>query len=396
MKRKGDLASNGDNLKENKERIVSRQKEKEERQSLVLWKKPIKTLEYFVRELFLTSLSVAKRTLRYRKLLFTCLVIIIAVAVVMNIKGPHEHAVELIKKKLLWSIYWVGLGVLSSIGLGTGLHTFLLYLGPHIASVTRAAYTCGCLNFPEPPYPDDILCPDKVDPSWVVSVWNIMRKVHLEAIMWGAGTALGELPPYFMARAARISGSDPDDESELAEFEDLQKKKQENPEALDLLDRAKLVVEGLVNRVGFLGILVCASIPNPLFDLAGITCGHFLVPFWTFFGATLIGKAVIKMMLQAMFVIITFSDVLIEKLMFFLENIPVVGLFLQKLLQKMLEVQKNKLHGGSSNVESNGNPLASVFETFVFIMVCYFVVSIINSLAQNYHKRLCKEKNKED
>ena len=42
----------------------------------------------------------------------------------------------------------------------------------------------------------------------------------------------------------------------------------------------------------------CPQIPNPLFDLAGITCGHFLVPFWTFFGATLIGKAVFKMLLQ--------------------------------------------------------------------------------------------------
>lgn len=30
--------------------------------------------------------------------------------------------------------------------------------------------------------------------------------------MWGAGTALGELPPYFMAKAARISGEEPDDE----------------------------------------------------------------------------------------------------------------------------------------------------------------------------------------
>lgn len=40
------------------------------------------------------------------------------------------------------------------------------------------------------------------------------------------------------------------------------------------------------------------QIPNPLFDLAGITCGHFLVPFWTFFGATLIGKAIIKMHIQ--------------------------------------------------------------------------------------------------
>merc|ERR1712183_585797 len=42
-----------------------------------------------------------------------------------------------------WGIYWVILGVLSSVGLGTGLHTFLLYLGPHIAKVTMAAYECG-------------------------------------------------------------------------------------------------------------------------------------------------------------------------------------------------------------------------------------------------------------
>lgn len=46
---------------------------------------------------------------------------------------------------------------------------------------------------------------------------------------------------------------------------------------------------------------MCLQIPNPLFDLAGITCGHFLVPFWTFFGATLIGKAVIKMHIQVGF-----------------------------------------------------------------------------------------------
>jgi vacuole membrane protein 1 len=35
--------------------------------------------------------------------------------------------------------------------------------------------------------------------------------------MWGAGTALGELPPYFMARTARLSGEEPDDD-EYKEF----------------------------------------------------------------------------------------------------------------------------------------------------------------------------------
>jgi hypothetical protein len=45
-------------------------------------------------------------------------------------------------------------------------------------------------------------------------------------------------------------------------------------------------------------LIVRAQVPNPLFDLAGITCGHFLVPFMTFFGATLIGKAFFKAHIQ--------------------------------------------------------------------------------------------------
>jgi hypothetical protein len=39
---------------------------------------------------------------------------------------------------------------------------------------------------------------------------------------------------------------------------------------------------------------ILKKIPNPLFDLAGICCGHFLVPFKTFFLATFIGKAIFK------------------------------------------------------------------------------------------------------
>lgn len=96
-------------------------------------------------------------------------------------------------------------GILSSVGLGTGLHTFLLYLGPHIAAVTLAAYECDSLNFPQPPYPDEIICPEGGG-GVAVSILSIMSKVRLEAMCWGAGTALGELPPYFMARAARLSG----------------------------------------------------------------------------------------------------------------------------------------------------------------------------------------------
>ena len=41
------------------------------------------------------------------------------------------------------------------------------------------------------------------------------------------------------------------------------------------------------------------QVPNPLFDLAGAFSGYLLVPFWTFFVATAIGKAVNKVTLQA-------------------------------------------------------------------------------------------------
>jgi hypothetical protein len=55
-------------------------------------------------------------------------------------------------------------------------------------------------------------------------------------------------------------------------------------------------------------ILALASIPNPLFDLAGFLCGHFLIPFGVFFGACFIGKAIVKVSLQSFFVIFCFSQ----------------------------------------------------------------------------------------
>lgn len=126
--------------------------------------------------------------------------------------------------------------------------------------------------------------------------------------------------------------------------------------------------------------------------MAGITCGHFLVPFWTFFGATLIGKAVIKMHIQKVFVIIAFNEALIEKAVDFLGFIPVLGRYAQEPFKSFLNNQKSKLHRASNQPpKESGNILAKVFEYFVIAMVCYFVLSIVNSLAQSYHKRIHKK-----
>ncbi|KAF3706711.1 Vacuole membrane protein 1 Transmembrane protein 49 [Channa argus] len=484
-----------------------KQTDREEREALVLWKKPLLTLHYFSLELLITLKEWTWRLWRQRQTVFGLLILLSLLSIAYIIEGTHQKYVSYVEKKTWWCAYWVGLGILSSVGLGTGLHTFLLYLGPHIASVTLAAYECGSVEFPEPPYPDQIICPQHETPKLgpdaeqvgvetagedrgvgsgglqgTVSLWTIITKVRLESCMWGAGTAIGELPPYFMARAARLSGADPNDE-DYRKFEEMLDQTQS---AQDFATRAKVAVQKLIQKVGFFGILACASIPNPLFDLAGITCGHFLVPFWTFFGATLIGKAVIKMHIQKLFVIVTFSRHIVEQMvsltgwLYLLHKalgikgsqqaamlrgrqgrvtgqvkragglddlltdhngnfqitisiyidcnfvvimrvtdplelnqaamicpqmhlsiphdnvvlaVPLLGAALQKPFREYLEAQKAKLHHRvGEGIPTEENWLSWLFEKIVVIMVCFFVCSIVNSMAQSYAKHKQQEK----
>ena len=104
-----------------------------------------------------------------------------------------------------------------------------------------------------------IVCPDEPTQGFIPSLWNIMTKVRVESFLWGVGTALGELPPYFMARASRLSGYDPDDAEEMQEFEELQKKR-ETGQKLNIFDKMKVAMERIVERIGFFGILACASV----------------------------------------------------------------------------------------------------------------------------------------
>lgn len=71
------------------------------------------------------------------------LLTVIALAAFSKLPGPHEPLKAPILDFTTFAVYWIGLGVASSIGLGTGLHTFILYLGPHIAKVTLAANECN-------------------------------------------------------------------------------------------------------------------------------------------------------------------------------------------------------------------------------------------------------------
>ncbi|XP_002155834.2 vacuole membrane protein 1 isoform X1 [Hydra vulgaris] len=367
---------------------VLRHQEREQRHQIVIWRHPFITLQYFFMELVELLRKEKQSVLMHKKTCATLFLGSLLLIMAYLLDGPHQLFVEKFEKHFLWCGYWVGLGVLSSVGLGTGLHTFLLYLGPHIAKVTLAAWECNSLDFPEPPYPNDVICPSTNSISSEVDMFTIMAKVRLESVMWGAGTAIGELPPFFMARAARLSGEEDPDNEDLEELEDLI-----SSEDTGLFTRLKKAVPKIVEKVGFLGILAFASIPNPLFDLAGITCGHCLVPFWTFFGATLIGKAVIKMHIQQTFVILCFSKSYVEATLNLLGNIPYIGVYVQAPFQRAVQAQISKLHQSkASNAVQGTNILGFIFEKLVTFMIIYFIISIINSMAQSMAKRIDEAK----
>lgn len=60
---------------------------------------------------------------------------------------------------------------------------------------------------------------------------EIVFAVLLEAFLWGLGTAIGELPPYFVSRAARLAGQK---NEELEDIVPLDKKDK------NFLDKAKV------------------------------------------------------------------------------------------------------------------------------------------------------------
>lgn len=121
-----------------------------------------------------------------------------------------------------------------------------------------------------------------------------------------------------------------------------------------------------------------------------------MIPFWTFFGATLIGKAIIKMHIQKIFIIIAFNESLLEKAVDYLIFVPVIGKNLQQPFKSFLENQKQRLHHrkNAKSSDAAGNVISRIFEVFVIGMVLYFIISIVNSFAQSYFKRLHQEKEK--
>ncbi|KAG4157049.1 hypothetical protein ERO13_D02G037700v2 [Gossypium hirsutum] len=378
-----------------------------ELENLTLTTQPVKTLRFFL----LAILQYIKRSASYLLakggwLMLSSTLIAVLGILLVTIEGPHEKHVEEVSQYVRFGLWWIALGVASSIGLGSGLHTFVLYLGPHIALFTIKAMQCGRIDLKSAPY--DTIQLKRV-PSWLdkpcrefgpplfssshgsrVPISSILPQVQIEAILWGLGTALGELPPYFISRAASVSGR------KIEAMEELDHSSSEDNGFI--ATHLKQIEHWLLSHsqhMNFFTILLLASIPNPLFDLAGIMCGQFGIPFWKFFLATLIGKAIIKTHIQTVFIISVCNNQLLDwienELIWILSFIPGFDSYLPTLTAKLHSVKEKYLAAPPpvpSNIKDKWDfSFAWIWNTIVWLMLMNFFVKIVNATAQKYLKK---------
>ena len=98
----------------------------------------------------------------------------------------------------------------------------------------------------------------------------------LVGLLGGTGMALGEVTAYVAGTVG----------SEVVESENIRAPKR----VRRLVERVIQWVDWLMDRYGFVTLLVLSAIPNPTFELAGITAGASRMNFWRFMIAVLIGK----------------------------------------------------------------------------------------------------------
>lgn len=198
---------------------------KEERNKLTLFSKPFQTFSLFI----LALLTIIKNTLIYFTLnlfLFKYLFIIILFWYLLEFfPGPYTSFINKIEFIFQYIFWWIGLGILSSIGLGSGLQTGVLFLFPHIMRVCITAQTCKsiefnsfnsiwfhdinnynlfkCLNEPTN---------DQQQPHFL----NVWLLVLIPSFLQATGTAIGEIPPYWVTRAARQAAIDAGEKLEVS------------------------------------------------------------------------------------------------------------------------------------------------------------------------------------
>lgn len=359
----------------------------DERKNLVIYKKPLKVLSLLVTILVELVQNGLSWFLNHWISKYVVIFIISMYFASLPYSPVYDYA-NLLIDVIKFMTWWLLLGIVSSIGMGTGMHTGLLFLFPHIVSVFSMAEKCNSLEFTTWTNmwfrSNELICLDqnnKVSTGWLIL--GVFFKVFIPCLLWGAGTAIGEIPPYALAyNKYKLSkdAKDTETESEIDDFSEIE----DNKNANQWIKRMEQWMKDFIQKHGFYGVLILSAWPNAFFDACGLCCGYFLMPFWTFFGAVFIGKALIKVNLQALGIILLCSK----------EFINGLTQILYKLTgwQDMINVP-DKFHElvsmikrSNHNSESSGNLIGKIWNLIIISIIVTFLISCIHEFVQKKQK----------
>ena len=199
------------------------------RAEITWFKRPISVVKLFLLCVWDLTLEYGAWTIKHPYTQKIVLPGAVAWCVAYQVEGAHHRHMQELTKTVEYIVWWIGLGILSSVGLGSGMHTGLLFLFPHIFKVTRAIENMKTLcpavqgefvidprenMWGRLPLNDPFKCHagsvDSDDVVFLTIYWYCLPA----AFLWGAGTAMGEIPPYWTAYAAKISGEVDEDAAE--------------------------------------------------------------------------------------------------------------------------------------------------------------------------------------
>ena len=329
------------------------------RKELKLSVRPLVTLRYFRRAVG----AVRAPAPGARELCAGGAVLVVAYAVALVARGAvgaraAGHAARALAAAS-YCLWWFVCGVLSTAGLGTGMQTGALFLFPHCArlatdwrrlgpasATTRAladrwlakgapaedagrpdaspgaseapaaraapassflgglrrgagGVSLGAARGGEADAARDAASFRARDPGGRAA---LALRAAVPGFFSGAGSAVGELVPFFLARAAKRAGADPFaviEEEEAAADDEAPARR---PRLPLLAARTRARLEAALADGAFWKIFVLAALPNPFFDLCGLVCGSLDVSLGTYFGACFMAKALVRTPLQTMFV----------------------------------------------------------------------------------------------
>jgi hypothetical protein len=224
---------------------------------------------------------------------------------------------------------WISLGILSSIGLGSGVPTGILYVFPYI------------YNYVQKNHNDNFL--------------SIYLNLLIPISLWSLGSAIGEIPPYFVSK--KIINKN-------ARIQELT-----NSDYKIIKFTKKYMIDFIKNYDAY-AVVIFASWPNAFFDMCGITCGILDMNFKKFITSTIIGKVFIKSQLQLLFFIIVFSD------------------YYYNIISNYIYLPKTELN----ETTSTSTYFVIMWNIFISILFIYFIIDVIIETADKQLKLNNKKK----